>query len=338
MLAVGRTQLSGVMTLFHARVAHPNQRIRTSIDPWSSSPCAAVSSSVADGMANEESREASAWDSTRRSEPADYRVVAGSPVIVMSECRPSKTLQLVTDATIMTRLNIWLQRDARACRRRPSQEKVCVDNSDNEHGNLPQPPDDSANDQLPGFLSDDTTVELIVKAKKGDEIALGALIERALPALTRWAHGRLPGSARGRMDTSDLVQEAVMNAVRHIGAFEPRGVGAMQAYLRQSVMNRIRDEIRFVGRRGVSEELEDNVSSSDPSPLEQAITTETYERYREAVAALERRRDRQLVIARFDLQWTSQEVADYFQFRTVAAARMATNRAVEKLAALLKRN
>ena len=75
-------------------------------------------------------------------------------------------------------------------------------------------------------------------------MALEALLERCLPPLKRWAHGRLPARARGGLDTGDLVQEAAMHVLARLDKFEPRHVGAMQAYLRMSVINRIRDEIR----------------------------------------------------------------------------------------------
>src|ERR1700681_619663 len=98
------------------------------------------------------------------------------------------------------------------------------------------------------LLSDEPTIELVVRARAGDRLAMEALLERCLPPLKRWAHGRLPAAARGNMDTGDLVQEAALHVLGRLDRFEPRHVGAMQAYLRQSVINRIRDEARRIGR------------------------------------------------------------------------------------------
>ena len=89
--------------------------------------------------------------------------------------------------------------------------------------------------------------------------------------------------ARGNCDTSDLVQEAAIHVLRRLDKFEPRHVGAMQAYLRMSVINRIRDEIRRVGRRPESVELTVEPPSDVASPLEAVIREEAYERYRAAV-------------------------------------------------------
>ena len=99
------------------------------------------------------------------------------------------------------------------------------------------------------LISDESTIELVLKARDGDRGAVQALLQRCLPEVRRWAHGRLPAHARDALDTGDLVQEAALRLLKRVDDFEPRHVGAMQAYLKQSIINRIRDEIRRVGRR-----------------------------------------------------------------------------------------
>jgi RNA polymerase sigma factor (sigma-70 family) len=186
-----------------------------------------------------------------------------------------------------------------------------------------------------GLLSDEPTVELILKARTGDSASIEALLQRCLPALKRRAHNQLPSYARGYMDTDDLVQEAALKVIQHLDTFEPRFVGAMQAYLVQLVINRIRDEVRRVSRRGVSMELPEDAPANERSPLELAIAAQTYERYREALRSLNSR-DRQIAVARVELQWTPAEIAEHFRFRTYDGARMATSRALERLADHLK--
>ena len=190
-------------------------------------------------------------------------------------------------------------------------------------------------DDTTALLSDEPTVELIIRARRGDHSAVNAILQRCLPPLTRWAHGRLPAVARGALDTGDLVQDAAMNAIARLDTFEARHVGAMQAYLRQSVINRIRDEMRRVGRRPAAVELPPDVPSDDPSPLDQALEHESYERYRSALTGL-KPRERELVIARVEAQWSLSEIADHFGFNTVDAARMAVRRAAERLGAALR--
>ncbi len=95
----------------------------------------------------------------------------------------------------------------------------------------------------------DTTFDLVERAKAGDRESLDRLFARFLPSLRRWASGRLPRWTRDLMDTDDLVQETVVRAINRIDQFESRHEGALQAYLRQAVLNRIRDEARRFGRR-----------------------------------------------------------------------------------------
>jgi RNA polymerase sigma-70 factor (ECF subfamily) len=191
-----------------------------------------------------------------------------------------------------------------------------------------QPPQDEAYSDA--LLSDETTLELVVRAREGDRMAVEALLQRCLPSLTRWAHGRLPAAARGSLDTGDLVQEAALHALRRLDVFEPRHVGAMQAYLRQSVINRIRDEVRRVTRHPAAVELSPDHASDATSPLEAAIEAESYERYRQGLAAMSSRA-REIVVARVELQWSLAEIAQRFGMRTADAARMAVSRALKRL-------
>src|SRR5436309_12845295 len=98
------------------------------------------------------------------------------------------------------------------------------------------------------LLSDEPTMELVVKARLGDREAVEALLQRCLPPLKRWAHGRLPAAARGYLDTEDLVQESALHVLRRLDVFVPQHVGAMQAYLRQPLINRLRAEVRRIRR------------------------------------------------------------------------------------------
>jgi RNA polymerase sigma-70 factor, ECF subfamily len=180
-------------------------------------------------------------------------------------------------------------------------------------------------------LSPETTVELLELAKGGNSQALDRLLERCVPALRRWAHGRLPLTARSLNDTADIVQDTVMSAMRHLEAFESRHQGALQAYLRRAVMNRIRDVIRQHKRRpeisGLSEGIEDEATS----PLESAIGAENLERYELALERL-KAPDREAIIGRLEMLYSYEELATVLNRRTAAAARMAVTRAMKRLA------
>jgi RNA polymerase sigma factor (sigma-70 family) len=194
--------------------------------------------------------------------------------------------------------------------------------------------DADAADEAPAvndtLISDEPTIELVFRARDGDRVAVEALLQRCLPDLKRWAHGRLPASARGSLDTSDLVQETVLHVLRRLDHFEPRHVGAMQAYLRQSVINRIRDEVRKVTRHPAPTELSGDLVSDDTSPLEVAVRQQNYRRYRTALDGLSSR-ERAFVVARIEAQWTISEIATHFGIVSPDAARMAIGRALKRL-------
>lgn len=182
----------------------------------------------------------------------------------------------------------------------------------------------------------DSTVELVERAKSGDGDALNQLFARFLPGLRRWASGRLPRWTRGMMDTDDLVQETVSRAVKHIDTFESRHEGALQAYLRQAVMNRIRDEVRRTKRSPLPTSLPEDPAAQTASPLDLAIGLEAVERYEAALARL-RPEDREAVVARIEMDGTYQDVAVALGKPSADAARMAVSRALLRLAEEMSR-
>src|SRR6187549_1106237 len=94
----------------------------------------------------------------------------------------------------------------------------------------------------------DSTAVLIQRVRAGDKDSLERLIQRHLAPLRRYVSGRLPRWARDLADTDDLVQDTLLRTFSRIDVFEVRGAGALHAYLRQAVMNRLRDELRRKGR------------------------------------------------------------------------------------------
>jgi RNA polymerase sigma-70 factor (ECF subfamily) len=175
-----------------------------------------------------------------------------------------------------------------------------------------------------------STLSLLTRAREGDASALNDLFTRYLPVLSRWAAGRLPQSARAVADTHDLVQETLLQVFKRVGDFEHRGEGAFHAYLRQAVMNRIRNEIRNTGRRPEREPLTDAMPADDESPFEAAVGRESAERYEAALQRLAEG-DRELIVARLELGLTYAELADVAGKPSADAARMAVSRAIARL-------
>jgi RNA polymerase sigma factor (sigma-70 family) len=159
---------------------------------------------------------------------------------------------------------------------------------------------------------------------------------RHLQPLQRWATGRLPKWARDLADTDDLVQETLAQTFKRIERFEPRRVGALQAYLRQAVLNRIRDELRRKRRRPDLTELDGLELDRAISPLEQAIGQEAVDRYERALERLQPE-EREAIIARVEMGYTYEELAEALDKPTADAARKAAQRALVRLAEEMKR-
>jgi RNA polymerase sigma-70 factor (ECF subfamily) len=195
------------------------------------------------------------------------------------------------------------------------------------------PDDDSTSES---HVPSDTTHRLLERARSGDAEALNELFARHIPTLRRWATGRLPQWTRDITDTQDLVQETVLQVFKRVESFEPRGAGALQAYLRQAVMNRIRNELRNKGRKPSFEMLDEEAPGDRTSPLDAAIRQQQFDRYDSALSRLTEQ-ERALVIARVDVGLTYEEMAREFGKPSWNAARMATARALLRLAEELRR-
>lgn len=169
---------------------------------------------------------------------------------------------------------------------------------------------------------------------RGDGGVLESILTRLLPLLMRWTHRRLPRYARRRMDSGDLVQEAILGVLTHRAEIDLESPAALQRYLQQSIRNRIRDEIR----RAKIGETENSVgplpADSYPSPLEAAMSSEDRVRYRAALLRLDAD-DQQLVVGRVELGLSYEDLALATRRPSADAARVAARRAVLRLAKMM---
>lgn len=187
-----------------------------------------------------------------------------------------------------------------------------------------------------GAEDPDSSINLLSRIRDGDAEALNRLIARHLPPLQRWARGRLPRGIRDLEDTADLVQETVIQALKHLNHFEYRREGALQAYLRHAVYNRIRMEFRRKQSRPARTDLDAEHEDLSASPLEQAVGREAVERYERALERL-KPEDREAVITKMELDCSYAELARALGKPSADAARMAVGRALMRLAEEMKR-
>ena len=186
-------------------------------------------------------------------------------------------------------------------------------------------------DRNPGRNSRaENTATLLVLARSGDANARERLFGRYLSILQRWAHQRRPGGFRDLRQTDDLVQDTLIRALRNLDAFEYQREGAFLAYLRQIMMNAIRDDVRRGAVRPRPMTLEEIEPDPAASPLEEAIGRECVERIERGLSRLDPD-SRQAVVLRVEFGLSHEEIAEAMGKPSPDAARMTVARALVAL-------
>jgi RNA polymerase sigma-70 factor (ECF subfamily) len=181
-----------------------------------------------------------------------------------------------------------------------------------------------------GADNPNASMALFIRAREGDGTALNELLERYLPRLKRWASRHLPPPLRSVVSTDDIVQDAVISAIPHIGHIDIRTEEGLLPYLRRAVRNRIIDLYRRRGRRPTRASLPADVLAADPSPLELAIGTEAELRYEAALQRLSEM-DRHAVILRIEFDCDFEQIARTLGKPSAGAARIGVTRALARL-------
>jgi len=172
---------------------------------------------------------------------------------------------------------------------------------------------------------------LLHRARGGDLEARDRIFARYYPRLLRWASGRLPTAARSLTDTTDLVHDTVVKAIRNLPNLEVPPHGGLLPYLRTAVRNLIRDHVRNAARRGERALIEDVVEDRQPSPLERVIGGDILTRYEAALARL-RPEEQQAILLRVELDCSWGLIAKEIGKPSADAARMVATRALVHLA------
>jgi RNA polymerase sigma-70 factor, ECF subfamily len=191
---------------------------------------------------------------------------------------------------------------------------------------------------------------LLEEAARGTSGAWDRLLGDHRERLRRMVALRLDRRITARVDASDVVQEALADAVRHRDDYLKRRPVPFYPWLRQFAWERLVDVQRYhlnALRRTVTREQADDLPLPDrsavalvdrlmdegTSPSGQMIREE---RRRELHAALEKlpARDRDILVMRYLEQLTSSEIAAVLGVRE-GAMKMRLLRAMERLRALL---
>ena len=190
------------------------------------------------------------------------------------------------------------------------------------------------------------TVELLQRVGKGDEHALGQLLARHRTRLRRMVSLRMDPRLSGRVDPSDVVQEALMTASRKIDEFLRDRPLPFYPWLRQLAWNSLVDLHRrhvHAQKRSLLREdpwisslsdesamhLADKLASSGSSPSGRMLRHEIRNRVRQALDELSAR-DREILILRHLEELSISEIAAILDL-TEEATKKRQLRALERL-------
>lgn len=179
-----------------------------------------------------------------------------------------------------------------------------------------------------------TTHQLVERIRGGDADARDRLMRRYRQPLTRWAHRRLPGSARDLNETADLVQSALMRAFQSLPTFHVQGEGAFFGYLRHIMNNILKDELRRTSGRPLHGDISPELLETDAQPFDNLVSFQTLYAYEQALQDLEPDQ-REAVIMRIELGLPHEEIASLIDAPSTDAARMKIARALVRLAELM---
>lgn len=191
------------------------------------------------------------------------------------------------------------------------------------------------------------TQDLLREIKAGDADAINRLLERHREALRRMVDMRLDPKIRQRVDASDVVQEAMIEANRRMATFLENPGMPFHLWIRQIATDRLIDQHRrhrVSQKRSVDLEQAPVVASNldhstiqfgpqlqdrELTPAAAAIRAEMQRRFEQAIEEMDEH-DQEIIVMRHFEKLSNQEVAKVLCL-TEPAASMRYLRAVRRL-------
>jgi RNA polymerase sigma-70 factor (ECF subfamily) len=178
----------------------------------------------------------------------------------------------------------------------------------------------------------DDTENLLQQAQAGDRRVFEDLFARHRAYLHQVVALRLDPRLRPRLDSSDVVQEAQLEAFRRFGDFLERRPMAFRLWLRKTTCERLLMLQRYhrrASRRSIDREvglpdrsafvLVQRLLACGSTPSKHLERAETARRVREVLAQLSET-DREILLMRNLEELSNQEVAEVLQIEPVAAS------------------
>lgn len=180
-------------------------------------------------------------------------------------------------------------------------------------------------DQDDDDTSHDAHLErLLMAAKDGDDKALNRFLTEMRKELRPRAHGKLPAEVRQREDTSDLVQDTLIECLEYLARFRGNTIEEWRASMQRILKNNTKDTLRsqlMALRRAVRSErsLDDpnqglkvkpQLVTPDDSPSEQLARKEQTAQILAAIQKLpeQQRKAINLWLANYSFQEIAEEL------------------------------
>lgn len=195
------------------------------------------------------------------------------------------------------------------------------------------------------------TRELLDRARRGEAAAVDRLLDRHRAALRRLVQLRLDAGIRRRVDASDVVQEALLDASRRLDQYLQNPVLPFHLWLRHIALDRVADahrrhrqaQRRSVDRErplrlvrlpeGSSVDLAAALADPELTPASAALQHELERRFEAALGQMAEG-DRDIILMRHFEHLSNQDVAGLLGLSEAAAA-MRYLRALKRLRGLL---
>lgn len=173
----------------------------------------------------------------------------------------------------------------------------------------------------------------------GRVLNVAEIASRYRPFLKTIAESEFPAHLRARCDDSDVIQETLLRATQHADQFRGSTQNELESWLREMLLNQIKDFMRFHGRQQRDAGIEKAVSisevaDSDPTVSEELRRIESRELIWKAVDELPQDY-RTVMLLRHQVNLSFAEIAEQMD-RSPDAVRMLWGRAVMVLGQKLK--
>jgi RNA polymerase sigma-70 factor (ECF subfamily) len=180
------------------------------------------------------------------------------------------------------------------------------------------------------------TSDLLAGAREGDAAAVERLLGRHRDALRRVVALRLDPAIRRRVDASDIIQDALIEAARRLPEYLSAPPLPFHVWLRRIALDRLIDahrkhhaaacrsvekEERIAHGSGSGSSIEPGAVLADPAPTPAAaaVRGELARRFQEALSSL-REDDRDVILMRHFEGLSNQDVARSLELSEPAAA------------------